>query len=239
MTRAVLLACSQRKRSEAKPLRALERYDGPLFRVLRKYAAAGASIPTTWILSAKYGLISGDDLVSFYDQRMTRERAERLRATITQALVEQFHDRRPDALFVAIGRDYAPALTDAWTVVEQGTEVMRASGSIGGMSAQLRDWLYGQRRDQTHAVVGHASLLGVTVRQTTSEVLVLAESLARTSPAAVRLQHWCVRVNGSAVAPKCLVSELTGLPVSRFRTADAVRLLSRLGVSVERHSTGG
>jgi hypothetical protein len=48
--------------------------------------------------------------------------------------------------------------------------------------------------------------------------------------AARRFETWYVAVGYERVAPKWLVSLLFDKPVSRFRTADARRVLQRLGV---------
>ena len=58
MTRLLIMACSARKRATEDLLPAIDRYDGPAFRVLRKYLSH-AERPglTVMILSAKYCLL--------------------------------------------------------------------------------------------------------------------------------------------------------------------------------------
>ena len=59
--RLLILSCSQRKAPAKGRLPAIDRYDGPAFRVLRKYLREGpAEVPTVLILSAKYGLIESE-----------------------------------------------------------------------------------------------------------------------------------------------------------------------------------
>jgi hypothetical protein len=61
MRRLLILACSQRKNPARGKLPAIDRYDGPAFRVLRKYSRdSAANLPTVLILSAKHGLIAAD-----------------------------------------------------------------------------------------------------------------------------------------------------------------------------------
>jgi hypothetical protein len=60
-------------------------YDGPSYRILRKYHRLGLDI---LILSAKYGLISGNERISSYDRRMTKEIAAALRSENTKRLEE-------------------------------------------------------------------------------------------------------------------------------------------------------
>jgi hypothetical protein len=70
---------------------------------------------------------------------------------------------------------------------------------------------------------------------TPTEVLAVARrGLAAEIAAARRYQSWYVSVDADRVAPKWLVSQLTGLPVSCFATDEARRVLARLGVEVER-----
>ncbi|RUR72632.1 hypothetical protein PCC6912_61890 [Chlorogloeopsis fritschii PCC 6912] len=49
-----------------------------------------------------------------------------------------------------------------------------------------------------------------------------------------RFQSWYVDVGTNRVAPKWLVSQLTGLSVRDFTTKEALRLLAQLGIEVKR-----
>src|SRR4051794_5911479 len=73
MQRLLVISCSQRKVLDEKPIPAVDRYDGPAFRVLRKYLREvhDPSL-TVQILSAKYGLIDAEYPIPYYDCRMTR-----------------------------------------------------------------------------------------------------------------------------------------------------------------------
>jgi hypothetical protein len=51
---------------------------------------------------------------------------------------------------------------------------------------------------------------------------------------ATNYQSWYIQIDDQRVAPKWLVSQLTGLPVSDFVTTDARRLLAQLGFEVKR-----
>jgi hypothetical protein len=62
-------------------------------------------------------------------------------------------------------------------------------------------------------------------------VLKVARNALGSSPAAGRFETWYVPVGSERVASKWLVSLLFDKPVARFRTADARRVLSQLGVS--------
>jgi len=79
--RLLILSCSQRKRADLVWLPALERYDGPVFRMLRKFLRACPSKefhPEVFILSAQFGFISANQLIPDYDCQMTPQRASEL-----------------------------------------------------------------------------------------------------------------------------------------------------------------
>ncbi len=70
-TPLLLLSCSARKRRDGGELPALERYDGPAFRVLRRFGRQfPATLVETWIVSARFGLLQGQTPVPLYDQRL-------------------------------------------------------------------------------------------------------------------------------------------------------------------------
>jgi hypothetical protein len=84
--RLLILACSQRKRPDEGLLPAVERYDGPTFRVLRRFLREGISEPPdVLILSAEHGLIPQDLPIAAYDRKMTPARARELRPQILAA----------------------------------------------------------------------------------------------------------------------------------------------------------
>src|SRR5438876_8192252 len=86
MNRLLIISCSQRKKPDAGLLPAIDRYDGPAFRVLRKFLVeAPAHPPVILILSAKYGLIEAAQPVPDYDCRMSAALATRLRPQILTA----------------------------------------------------------------------------------------------------------------------------------------------------------
>src|SRR3954451_6313263 len=78
--RFLVLSCTRRKRTDGGLLRAVDRYDGPTFRVLRRYLAAEpSSPPVIFILSSEHGLIDSEHQIAYYDRAMTLERADQLR----------------------------------------------------------------------------------------------------------------------------------------------------------------
>src|SRR5215211_4455445 len=85
--RMLILACSRRKRPEEDLLPAVERYDGPAFRVLRRFLRESPSkAPDILILSAEHGLIPHDLPIAAYDRKMTEARAHELRPLVLAEL---------------------------------------------------------------------------------------------------------------------------------------------------------
>jgi hypothetical protein len=138
----LIVACSQRKRSDPGLLPAITRYDGGQFRVLRK-AQRDGYLPEcldVLILSAKYGLIEASTPIADYEQRMNRKRASELKAQVTQAL--GVYDRKNiyTQVYVDLGQDYRPAVKGL-TELFKGSQVTLVEGRIGERLRQLKLWL--------------------------------------------------------------------------------------------------
>ena len=236
--RALFLACSGRKATHPGLLPAVERYDGPCFRVLRRYLRSSPEDSLgAWVLSGEYGLIHSSAPIPAYNRRMTLQRSEELKEVVRETFARAWEETLFDDVFVCLGSAYARVMADCWAHLPPNVSVRFATGAIGGRASQLRAWLYRNWDEVLPSSVGkgdrvgRASLLGVTVEATPEDVLKVAQKgLVDDPDGANRFQTWCVPIGSSRVAPKWLVARLIGLPVSRFRTADAVRFLAMLGV---------
>ena len=145
MTRLLIVACSRAKRLDPGTLPAIDRYDGPAFRQLRRAARAGLlGDVTVLILSAKYGLIPDGWMIDDYDQVMTPARAAELAGPTSLALWRWLGQNDCSDVFVNVGQSYAPALAgfDDWCL-RQGIIHTAAAGGIGERLAQTRAWLEG------------------------------------------------------------------------------------------------
>ena len=140
MKSLLILGCSATKRATPEPLAAVERYDGPLFRVLRGWMARTPDWRVRLnvaVLSAKFGLISGDSTVGDYDQRMTAAKALGLRWGLEGDL--RFYWPGPYAsVYVSLGATYRIALPDPLPWPAQF-----AQGGIGVRQRELKAWLGG------------------------------------------------------------------------------------------------
>ena len=137
--RLLVLACSARKRPDAGPLPAVERYDGPAYRVLRKYlrATRDAGLAVR-ILSARHGLIRGDEPVADYDQRLTAARARELAPAVSAAVLAEHEALRPGATLLCLGRLYLGCVGEVGDL--PGAEL--AAAGQGRKLAHLKAWLY-------------------------------------------------------------------------------------------------
>lgn len=242
--RLLVLSCSKAKSTHEDLIPALQRYDGPAFRVLRRYLSQRQDTELrVFILSAEFGLISSDQPVPHYDRQITSERAEALRPQVRSIFSRIVPHRSlgklnvADLLIVA-SKYYLSALLDS---VEPNTSMPQecvAAGSQGSKLAVLHDWLYGSppaaiRRSNTREHPLHFRRVEFELDR--AGVLEVARRELREQPArATDLHAWAVVVDGQRIAPKWLVSQATGLPVSRFSTGDALSLLARLGIEAER-----
>lgn len=232
----VILGCTERKRQTSRLLPAIERYDGPAFRVLRKHMLdSEEEAINTSILSGRFGLVSGDCLIPRYEQRVRPNCTSALRSKIEDQLKKTLDETQPERLFVSVGKGYWPLIEEPLLRDVPSGKLFISTGGIGGRASQLSHWLRAGE-DKTFqktaaSARGAATLLGTTVRLSSSQILRKArESLLKDSVAARRFETWYVAVGQDRVAPKWLVSNLFEKPVSRFRTADARRVLNLLGV---------
>ncbi len=237
----LILACSRRKRIDGRLLPAVERYDGPAFRVLRRLLREKPSkAPYVLVLSAEHGLIPHNRPIAVYDREMTPARAHELRPRVLDELDRVVSTRSPQDTLVFAGRHYLTALGTDGTLPILGPNARACAGGLGRKLAELHDWLHGgppglRGRLAVPANAGGSRIRGVEVCFTPEQVSQAArEALAEGWGNPERYESWCVPVDGRRVAPKWIVSRISGLPVGAFTTDDARRLLARLGVEVRR-----
>lgn len=248
--RCLVLSCSQAKRADAVLLPAIERYDGPAFRVVRKFlreAPPDLQNVDIFVLSAQYGLIAADEPIADYDQRMTVARARELRDGVFSTFQERIAQAGYGEVFLSLGRNYLAALNGCEALLPSESLVVSRSSS-GKKLAELRAWLYGQQHSEQseRASVplarlqrwekGRSVIRGVLIEMTPDEVLVAArQALAEGRGNPTNYRSWYVQVDDQRVGPKWLVSQLAGLPVSAFVADEARRVLRQLGIQVHRN----
>ena len=235
--RLLIISCSQRKKLIAKRVSAVERYDGPLFQVLRKFQANRAEQAENldvFILSAKFGLIPANKKIPLYEQPMTPQRADTLKPKVLAEIGKIFAGKRYQEIFVCLGKKYLKALDGYASHLPKKSVVTLATGSSGRRQTMLRQWLHGESAPVLEITPsGIAYIRGKKITLTPNEVIDIASrALAEKKGEPHRYQSWYVPINGDRIAPKWLVSLLSDLPVGAFHSDEARRVLQQLGVKV-------
>ena len=127
--RLLILGCANRKRDSGGLLPALDRYDGPAYRVIRNFLRdyqwpEDVSIA---VLSAEYGLFGILKGIRQYDKRMDLAAAAAKAPECSTILSKWATSHR--SVHVALGKDYMPA-------VQPGLET--ASSRITGIHGRYR-----------------------------------------------------------------------------------------------------
>ena len=241
VARLLLIGCSQRKRGDSGFLPAIERYDGPAFRVLRRYLKQSLNFSVDiQIFSAEYGLIDLNYALPDYNIRMSKERGQALHSQVLNKLDSIVHTKDYKRLLICMGKDYIDALNGYESLLPGNLVVEVAKGGIGRKLSILHDWLYESSPSHSEIIKPTTSpktvkLRGIEVNLTSEQVLDIArQAIAMQDRRASNYQSWYVLVDDQRIAPKWLVSQITGLPVSNFVTDDARRVLTQIGVEVKR-----
>lgn len=140
--RLLILSCSQRKHASHDPLPAIDRYNGPLFFVLRRFlreCPRQARLLDVYILSAVYGLIPGNFSTPLYDRKMNTSRIVELKPQVTTAFSGIRRANYISACFV-LGKAYLKAFEG----LQAHEEAVVAHGPIGKKQTQLKKWLWGE-----------------------------------------------------------------------------------------------
>lgn len=138
----LIISCSNRKRYDPGVLPAIERYDGPCYRSIRKLLrnqqlTIAADIV---ILSAKHGLLYPSTLIENYDQEMSRETLQNLMPVVTRDLRQMLEDNHYDTIFINLGGRYLPLISSVLKDIEP-KKVSIAAGPIGKRQQQMNNWL--------------------------------------------------------------------------------------------------
>ena len=240
--RLLIVGCSHRKRPNPAPTPAIERYDGPLYQVIRKFRRSDqdSSSLDIYILSARHGLISSYRPIPLYDQRMTLERANELAPHTLLKFVDLLTKENYRYVHLSLGINYMRCLPGYESVLPQDTEVTISKGSMGERQYLLKHWLYQRNQPECNettidssSIQGSAIIRGVKVSLSPNEIISLARtSLESNLGSPENFRTWYVDLDGKRVAPKWLVSQLIGLEVKSFHSGEARRFLNNLGIRV-------
>ncbi len=142
--RLLILSCSERKNTAQGQLPAIERYNGPLFFVLRRFlreSPCEADQLDVYILSASYGLIPADFQTEFYNQKMNLSRVVELQPQIKTTFSEILRNDYTSICFV-LGKMYLKAFEGLQELIPTFSQSIAAYGPIGKKQTQLKRWLW-------------------------------------------------------------------------------------------------
>ena len=138
----LILGCSDRKRDSPEPLPAIDRYDGPSYRILRRFLREflwprDVSIA---VLSAKYGLFGVLKGIDHYNTRMDQDTAKS-KAKKCSAILQRWAADHT-SIHLSLGKDYLPALQparDSLSTHRNHIEVFE--GGIGEKNRRVKNFL--------------------------------------------------------------------------------------------------
>jgi hypothetical protein len=240
MNRTLILSCSQSKKFDQNDLPAIERYDGPAFRLLRRYLNRSHEDLEIYILSAKFGLIKHQTSIPYYEQKLRSDGIEELKEQISmQFFFSETQERKP--FFINLGKTYLQVFEPVFEGLVKNPNTTFASGSSGKRLAEMYDWLYGEksalRNEQAKIKLEKEVFIqGVRLDTTEKEIRVIVQKELRQNgmKEMQNFQSWFVPIDDLKVSPKWLISRLTDLPVGRFHSDQARKVLQKLSIKVQR-----
>ena len=141
----LIISCSERKTQTSNPAPAIELYDGPFFKMIRKLKNESkfSNNIHVLIISAKYGIVGLYDLLEKYDQKMTKKRAEELKIEVKKKLEEFLSNKNFKEIFICMGKNYRLTLKDFNFEVP----AIYVNGKIGEKLSQMKGWLYSKKEN--------------------------------------------------------------------------------------------
>ena len=144
----LIISCSKRK-IETEYIKAINLYQGNNFKIIHKARREGKFNRDCdiLILSAYYGFLHSDAVISYYDTFMSAGRANSFKHGAKDQLNTWLAPNRYNEVFVSLGKNYAiivnhPPVLDF--ITECSEKVIFATGGIGQKSQQLKNWIRNQ-----------------------------------------------------------------------------------------------
>jgi len=121
----------------------MERYTGAWYGVINKLAREGRFPDNLEILiiSARYGLISSNEKIEHYDQKMNPSRARELRDSIINKLKDILSETRYESILINLGSMYMEAISGFEKIIPDYTKISVLKGTIGPRKRDLRRWI--------------------------------------------------------------------------------------------------
>ena len=140
MSRAIVVAASQRRKQEPKdPIPAIDRFCGVYFRILTKYLHEGKLDNTDiLIVSQDFGVLQAQDKIPYREPTKTigfdKENTERLRKSNLESLENIFKEKKYTEIYVNLGKEFSKLIEGFENLTS--AKVIYASGPGLGPKAQ-------------------------------------------------------------------------------------------------------
>lgn len=132
----IILPCSKEKR-QLDNVKAINLYNGPFYKIIRKFNLDNIDL---LIMSAKYGLIDSNHLISYYDMKMTTERAKEIAEETQLRLNDVLVNSNYEEILINLGKTYMVALEYSRSLLEAHNTCW-IDGRIGERIHKLKNWL--------------------------------------------------------------------------------------------------
>ena len=141
----LIISCSKSK-IQTEYIKAINLYQGNNFKIIHKAQREGEFNRDCdiLILSAYYGFVHSDAVISYYDQFMSRNRANSFKHGAKQQLQTWLAPKKYNEVFISLGKNYAIIVNHppVWEfIVESSENIIVATGGIGMKSQQLKNWI--------------------------------------------------------------------------------------------------
>ncbi len=247
MCRCLIVSCSRTKAASPEPMPAIQRYDGPAYRVLRKFldeAPDASQSLDVYVLSAEFGLIEAETEIQAYDRLMTASRAEELHQQVMDAVQKEIGPRNYSEVFLSMSRLYLKAIEGIDRLLDSKTKVITSNRTTGQSLTDLKKWLW--RSDgsaeaapaapapvvQPKAAPQTVILRGQQVEMSTAQTISqLKQGMSQNWDVAHKIRAWYLDLEGDRVSPKWAAQYLFDVPVNEFSADEARRVLRGLGLN--------
>ena len=138
----LIISCSKKKKKINSKLKAIELYDGVIFRTIKKTISESqiSKLLDILIISAKYGLIKSTDKIRYYDEMMNENKVKLLKPQVTKRIQETLKNNY-DEIFINLGKNYILLVKDIEKFINSNSRIIYASGKIGKRLKQTKNWL--------------------------------------------------------------------------------------------------
>lgn len=138
----LIVGCSKNKDHSPGKMPAIQRYNGPAFRILRKFRLKQESIfPSILVLSAKYGIIGIDEMIHDYDQVLKDNTDNQWMKIVDNQLKLKLASQEVAEIFIVAGRTYSDVINKSLDNLSISTKRLVASGGLGVKLNKLKSWL--------------------------------------------------------------------------------------------------